>query len=222
MQTGIIGGTGAEGRGLAARLATAGVHVLLGSRTIERATEAVARVQTLGSGLTVEPATNEAIVDRSDIIFLAVPFAAAGDFVSSHAARFRPGTIVVDLTVPMRFVDRVPVFDDVQEGSAAEHLRARLPPSVRLAASFKTMPASVLSRLELPLDCDEFVCADSPEARDATIEILGRIPNLRLLDAGGLDAARTLERMTLLAVRLNMRYHVRTARFRVVGIDNQQ
>jgi NADPH-dependent F420 reductase len=218
MQIGIIGGTGAEGRGLAARLAAAGVPLLLGSRTIERAREAVERLRASGAALPVEAATNDAVVDQSDIVFLAVPFAAAGEFVSTYAARFRPGTVVVDLTVPMRFVNRAPVFEEVPEGSAAEYLRARLPPEVRLAAALKTIPASVLSRLDISLDCDEFVCADSPEARVAAVDVLARIPGLRLLDAGGLDAARTLERMTLLAVQINMRYHVRTARYRVVGV----
>jgi predicted dinucleotide-binding enzyme len=38
------------------------------------------------------------------------------------------------------------------------------------------------------------------------------------VDAGDLEAARTIERMTVLAIAINKRYRVRSARFRVVGL----
>ena len=44
------------------------------------------------------------------------------------------------------------------------------------------------------------------------------IPTLRPIDAGPLQTARTLERMTVLAVNLNLRYKKRNARFRVEGL----
>jgi len=45
-----------------------------------------------------------------------------------------------------------------------------------------------------------------------------RVPTLRPIDAGALDAARTIERMTLLAITLNRRYKSHAARFQVLGI----
>jgi predicted dinucleotide-binding enzyme len=44
------------------------------------------------------------------------------------------------------------------------------------------------------------------------------ISGLRPVDAGGLEAARTIERMTVLAIGINRRYKIKTARFRVVGL----
>lgn len=218
MRIGIIGGTGAEGRGLAARLAAAAVPVLVGSRTIDRAREAVERIRAGDASLPVHAATNDAVMEQSDVIFLAVPFAGAAEIVSAQAGRFRPGTVLIDLTVPLTFAGGVPALEHIPEESAAEHLRARLPPEIRLAAALKTVPAALLGRLDTTLDCDEFVCGDSPEARTAALDVLGRIAGLRLLDVGGLEAARTLERMTLLAIGINKRYRVPTARFRVVGV----
>jgi NADPH-dependent F420 reductase len=214
-----MGGTGAEGRGLATRLAAAGVHTLVGSRELDRAREVVTGLTTEHRSLPLEAATNESVIARCDVTFLAVPFARAAEVVASHRDAFRPGTLVVDLTVPVTFVAGRPTMENLPEGSAAEHLRARLPVEVRLAAALKTIPAAVLTRTETPLDCDEFVCGDSPEAREMTIEVLGRIPGLRLIDAGGLETAGILERMTLLAIAINKRYRVRTARFRVVGLN---
>lgn len=218
MQTGIIGGTGAEGRGLAARLAAAGVPVLVGSRQLERAQETVRTLRAGNASLPLEPATNGVVVERSNVIFLAVPFESAGEIIDAHRSRFRAGTLVVDVTVPLAFRGGAPTVVDVPEGSAAEFVRARLPVEVRLAAALKTIPASILGTLDAPLDCDDFVCGDSADARAAVIGLLKRIPTLRPLDVGGLEAARTIERMTALAIAINKRHKIRAARFRVVGL----
>ena len=97
-------------------------------------------------------------------------------------------------------------------------MRAHLPAEVHVAGAFKTIPASALGKLDAPLDCDEFVCGESPEVRERTIELLSRIPALRPLDCGGLASARAIEHMTALAIVLNKRYKVRDSRFRVVGV----
>ena len=82
MQTGIIGGTGHEGRGIAARLAAAGVPVLVGSRQIERARETVAA---LGSALPLEASTNDRIAAECDVVFFAVPFDGVADITEQGA-----------------------------------------------------------------------------------------------------------------------------------------
>lgn len=216
MHAGIIGGTGHEGRGVAARLASAGVPVLVGSRQLERARETVTALG--GASLPLEAATNDQIPSTCDVVFLAVPFSGLAELLESIGRRFRPGALVIDLTVPLTFERGVPAIADVAEGSATEFIRARLPAEVRLAAAFKTIPASALAKLDTPLDCDEFVCGDTPEVCGAAIDLFSRIPSLRLLDAGGLQSARLIERMTALAIILNKRYKVRGARFKVVGV----
>lgn len=218
MQLGIIGGTGPEGRGLAARLSAAALPTLVGSREPDRARETVRAIQRGDKTLPLEGVANAEAVKRSDLLFLAVPFAHAAAIVEMHQHQFRPATVLVDLTVPLTFAGGVPVLVELPEGSAAEFVRGRLPPEVRLAAALKTIPASELGRVEVPLECDDFVCGDSPEARAATIDVLKRIPGLRPIDIGGLDAARTIERMAVLAIGINKRYHIRAARFRIVGL----
>jgi NADPH-dependent F420 reductase len=215
MHAGIIGGTGHEGRGVAARLASAGVPVLLGSRQIARAQEAVAA---LGASVLLGAATNDQIASDCDVVFLAVPFTGVAELLEALRTRFRPGALVIDLTVPLTFERGVPAIADVAEGSATEFIRARLPAEVRLAAAFKTIPASALAKIDTPLDCDEFVCGDTAEVSAAAIEVLSRIPSLRLLDAGGLSSARLIERMTALAIVLNKRYKVRGARYKMIGV----
>lgn len=219
MEIGIVGGTGPEGRGLALRLARAGCRVRLGSRSAGRAGAAVDELRNKAADLAIEPADNADAFAVADFVLLTVPFSGVAEAIGMHAGRLRAGSLVVDVTVPIRFEKGTPPkLIELAEGSAAEHVRALLPPNVPLAAAFKTIPARLLSETERPLDCDELVCGDSDESRRRTIELVQKLPGLRAIDAGPLEAARAIERMTLLAVTLNKRHRSHEARFRVVGI----
>lgn len=204
------------GRGIAARLSAAGVPALLGSRQLERAVAASQRIGATSPEL--QAVTNSDVVDRCDLVFLAVPFASIADVLQTYRARLRAGTVLVDVTVPLRFEQGAAYFEPPPEGSAAEHIRAHLPVEVGLAATFKTLPAPLLGRAAEPLDCDEFICGDSADSIARARAALDRIATLRMVDVGGLDAASTLEYMTALAIRVNKRHKVRAARFRVVGL----
>jgi NADPH-dependent F420 reductase len=217
MQVAIVGGTGAQGRGLAARLARAGVAVLIGSRDAAHARDVVRALEIRQEAPAIEPATNDDAIARADTVVLTVPFAHAAATLEANRERFRSGSFLIDVTVPVTFEKGVARLMDLPEGSASEHLRRRLPDHVGMAAAFKTLPAHVLAALDQPLDCDEFICGDSPAARSRALELAALIPGLRPLDAGELEAARVIERMTVLAITLNKRYRSRSARFRVVG-----
>jgi NADPH-dependent F420 reductase len=216
----VVGGTGAEGRGLAARFASAGLPVLVGSRETKRASSVVSALIAERGPLPLEAAVNGDAIQAAGTIILAVPFGQVDEVIEVHRERFRPGSLVIDVTVPVVFEAGRARLLDVPEGSAAEHVRRMLPPDVRVAATFKTLPATLL-RGDARLDCDEFVCGDSDEARERTIDLVRSIPGLRPLDAGQLDSARTIERMSFLAITLNQRYKSRDARFRVIGIPGE-
>jgi 8-hydroxy-5-deazaflavin:NADPH oxidoreductase len=214
---GVIGGTGQEGRGVALRLARAGASVIIGSRSIERGRQTIDRLREAAGELPLIAGDNGAVVDECDVIFLAVPFAHAAGVVEAYAQRFRRESLLIDVTVPVTFASRAPRLTEVPEGSATEHIRRRLPERVQLAAALKTVPARLLGG-DQSLDCDDFICGDSAEARSRASEVLQLFPGLRLIDVGPLETARTIERMTVLAIAINERYQVHDARFRVVGL----
>src|SRR5262245_390796 len=220
LRLGMIGGTGAEGRSLAVRFALAGVAVTLGSRDAARAVEVAGRLREQHSDAPIDGASNEDVIARCDTLMLTVPFAHAGPVVDALAPVFTRGSLLVDVTVPIVFDAGQPRYVEPPAGSAAEYLRTRLPEHVALACAFKTIPAHVLERTHVALDCDEFVCGDSPESRERVAVVVRSIPGLRPIDAGPLDSARILERMSLLAIRINKRYRRFNGRFRVVGIDH--
>jgi 8-hydroxy-5-deazaflavin:NADPH oxidoreductase len=211
----ILGGTGKQGSGLARRLAIAGVPVMVGSRDPQRARETVA-AWALSSP--IDAADNASAAAQAETVVLAVPFAAADALVDEIASHLPAGAVVIDLTVPLTFVDGKMAMIDLAEGSAAEHIRARLPASVALACAFKTIPAHLLDQVEVPLHCDEFVCGDSDQSRARAADLVGRLAGLRAVDVGPLWRARSIEHLTALAVAINRRHHIHDARFRVVGL----
>ena len=215
---GFLGGTGIEGKGLALRFAKAGVPVLIGSRSLERAQAVSGELnQELGSGL-ITGADNREMISACEIIFLTVPFEQAVTPIETYRDCFRPESILVDVTVPIQFVGGRPQLVRLTEGSGSQSLAKHLPEGVQLVGAFKTIPSHVLADVHVPLDCDVFVCGDSQTAKARVMEVIRAIPTVRPVDAGALEAAATLERMTLLAVGINRRYKIKSARFRVVGL----
>jgi 8-hydroxy-5-deazaflavin:NADPH oxidoreductase len=212
----ILGGTGQQGRGLAQRLARAGVQVLIGSRDPDRAKAAVAAWPAAGS--TIDVASNAAAVAQCEVVVLAVPFGSVDALLDEVAASFTPHAIAIDLTVPVTFAGGKMAMLEVAEGSASEHIRARLPAAVGLAAAFKTIPAHLLGELDAALDCDEFVCGDSDAARARAVHLVELLPGLRAVDVGPLSRARSIEHLTALAIAINRRHKIHAARFRIVGL----
>ena len=217
---GIIGGTGREGGALAIRLAHSGYRVAIGSRSPERAAEKAHELATvlrsLGLSPTISGAINSDVTQSVDILFLAVPYPQVID--AARGLLFRPETIVVDTSVPVKFEEGRAKLDSVESGSVSEQLRGIIPPQIPLVGAFKTIPAWALSDIDSDLDCDVFVCGDSDEAKKAVMGLVDQISDLRAADAGPLSAAGTLERMSVLAIDINLRYKIKASRFRVIGL----
>ena len=223
MRIGILGGTGPEGRGLALRLSRAGYPVIIGSRKAEQAARRAAELRRRlqeegGPGTDIGGLENSEVVEASDIVFIAAPFEHAAGLLESCRDHLRQGQIVVDVTVPLQFRAKRLQLRDLPEPSASEHLARVLPEGVPLVAAFKTIPAHLLEDLSQRLDCHVFVCGDSAEARGRIVQVSSAIEGLSPLDVGRLRQAATLERMTVLAIRINKRHKVHHSRFRVVGL----
>ncbi len=218
---GIIGGTGHEGSGLALRFAHAGFSVGIGSRSepraLARARELAVALRSAGRSANLTGMSNSELLDFADVFFLTVPFASAPDTVSGLS--FPPGKILVDTTVPVSFSGGRPSVVSLEEGSSSERIARLLPATVRLVAAFKTIPARLLSDVDTPLDCDVFVCGDDDGARTEVMRLCEAFPGLRAVNAGRLANAATVERMSALAIELNLRYKVKYNRWRLVGLE---
>ena len=124
---GILGGTGPQGRGLAARWARAGHVVHIGSRTQEKARAAVDDVrERAGDGVEVHPGTNDRVAELAEIVVVAMPFKAQSVALPPLADACA-GKVVCNVVNPMVFDELGPKAVPVEEGSAAEECQALMP-----------------------------------------------------------------------------------------------
>ncbi len=100
MNIAIVGGTGKEGQGMAARWARAGHSVWIGSRDAERARSAAADLSARVSGA-VQGGDNAEVVERAEVVVLSVPYSAHASTLRALAQQLE-GKVLVDITVPLK------------------------------------------------------------------------------------------------------------------------
>ncbi len=123
---GIIGGTGREGSGLAARWAAAGEHIIIGSRDASRAAETTKLLRSrIGSTAKIDGAENASAVEQCEILVLTVPFSGHAALLKQMKPHWKPGQILIDTTVPLAAaVGGAPSrMLSVWQGSAAQQAR---------------------------------------------------------------------------------------------------
>jgi NADPH-dependent F420 reductase len=217
----VIGGTGDEGFGLAARWAKAGIPVVIGSRNAARAKEAATRLEAAVPGADGSGLENPEAAAASDVVVVTVPFAGQAPIYKSIAGHLSEGAVVIDATVPVAAAvgGRSTRVLGVWEGSAAQQAQALLPPRVRLCAAFHTLSASAVNDLAAPLEGDVLV-AGVKEAKPVVRELIEAIEHLRFVDAGPLDQARIIEPLTALLIGINRRYGTDRAGIRITGLPD--
>jgi 8-hydroxy-5-deazaflavin:NADPH oxidoreductase len=216
----ILGGTGAEGSGLAYRLAKAGEHIVIGSRDAARAEETAKKLrERIGGSVQIEGMDNVSAAAACDVALLTVPFSGAPALLKQLKSVWKPGTVVVDTTVPLAASvgGAATRMLGVWQGSAAQQTRELLPAELNLAAAFQNIGAELLAG-DAPVECDVLVCGDDEKAKQVASELVGKIPGARALNGGKLENARIVESLTALLIGLNIRYKVHSAGIRFTGL----
>ena len=218
----IVGGTGALGFGVALRLARQGVPIVIGSRSAERAAEAAGRIREQAPETAVEGLENPEAVRRGPIVLLTVPFRAQSENLTNLKDALEPGQILVDATVPLAAAvsGRATRLLGVPQGSAAEQAQEMAPDGVVVVSALHSVSASALGDLDHELDEDVLVAGDSGDAKRAVAELIARIPGLRPVNAGRLEAARLIEGITPLLISVNARYRT-TAGVKLTGLPDE-
>jgi 8-hydroxy-5-deazaflavin:NADPH oxidoreductase len=216
----ILGGTGPEGSGLANRLARAGEHIVIGSREAARAQESAQQLRAnIGGAAQIDGADNATAAGQCDIAVLTLPFSGQAALLKQLKAIWKPGTIVIDTTVPLAAtLGGSPTrLIGVWQGSAAEAAAELLPAGVSIAAAFHNLGAELLAG-DGPVDCDVLVCSNDEKSKQVAMELAAKIPGVRALNGGKLENARIVESITALLIGLNIRYKVHSAGLRFTGL----
>ncbi len=211
----VLGGTGAEGSGLALRWARAGHPVTIGSRVAERAVAHAASLQAQAPAAQLSGAENLDAATAAELVVLSVPYSAHRPTLERVAPALQ-GKILVDLTVPLQppAVRRV----HLPPGQAAAlEAQALLGDGVRVVAAFQNVSAEALAGQEGAVDCDVLICGNDPAARELVVG-LAAAAGMRGLHAGQLANAVAVEALTPVLLFMNRRYGSQHSGIRITGL----
>jgi NADPH-dependent F420 reductase len=185
-------GAGNVGAAVATAAAGAGHDVVVTATSADKA-QKVAAV----SGASAA-ASNVEAVRSADVVLLAIPHAAVADVVA-ELGQALTGKVVIDATNPLNAT----YTDLVTSGvSAAEQLQAQVP-GASVVKAFNTVLASRHGNpVEGGAPLDAFIAGDDAAAKSTVGELASSL-GYRVIDAGGLRMARSLEEMAFLNISLN-------------------
>jgi NADPH-dependent F420 reductase len=215
----IVGGTGALGFGLALRLGSVGVPIVIGSRNAERAHEAAGRASERVPHGSFTGLQNPDAVQGAELVVLSVPFRSQAETLAALKGVLREGQLLVDATVPLAAAvgGKATRTLAVWQGSAAQQAQEMAPEGVRVVSAFHSVSAALLTDLDHTLDEDVLICGDRREDKAKLAELVDRIPGLRPVDCGPLEMARIVEQLTPLIISINVRHKVR-AGIKITGL----
>lgn len=185
-------GTGKMGGALGRRLAQSGHNVIFGSR-------APSEIGTRFSDFpNVVVRTYSDAVRSSDVIVVAVPWAAALPLLSTHSAALS-GKVVIDLTNPL-----APDISHLTVGgtTSAAELIAEALPGAHVVKAFNMITADNFPNPYFSGEpAQVFHCGDHQDARDASRAVI-EATGYRPMDCGALSSARYLEAMAMLWLQM--------------------
>jgi 8-hydroxy-5-deazaflavin:NADPH oxidoreductase len=208
LKVSIVGGTGAFGRALAARLRDLDFDVAVGSRDHERGWE---RAVELG----VRGGSNEEIVKDADLVILAVKSNATLE-TARELAKAIGQTPVLCVASDLLFTERG-VLPKQDERSLAEEVAETIEAPV--ASGLQSVSAVELAANELP-DQDALIAGDDPRAKEPALELAAKLVGGRAIDVGPLANSRALEAMTAVILNVNKQYRAH-AGLKLTGIPDK-
>ena len=213
----VLGGTGAEGSGLALRWAHAGHRVTLGSRNPEKAAKVCKELNALVGSNSIDFADNRSAAGAAAIVVLTVPHQVQRATVEEVREAIA-GKILIDTTVPL-VPPKVARVQRPAGGSAVAEVQRMLGETVRVVSAFQNVPAHQLRDLGHSVDCDVLVCGDDVAAREVVVA-LARDIGLRAYHAGPICNSAAAEALTSILISLNIRYKVPGAGIRITGVPD--
>lgn len=213
----ILGGTGDLGTGLAMRWAKAGHRIVIGSRTLRKAENAVVELEKIHPRSQRDQYAameNPAAAETGEIVVLTVP--AAHQLATLESVRRGlAGKILIDVTVPLR-PPRVGTVQLPPEGSAGKRAQELLGRGVRVVTAFQNVAAHLLLQADLAIECDVLVCGDKRAARQRVIE-LAEAAGMSAWHAGPIENSAAAEALTSVLIQINRRHGISHSGIKIVG-----
>ena len=209
----ILGGTGDLGTGLAIRWSKAGHKIVIGSRTLEKAQNAVDNLHKISPETPADAMVNADAAAAGDIVVLTVP---AEHQISTleGVKESLAGKILIDVTVPL-VPPKVGTVQLPPEGSAGKRAQDALGEDVLVVTAFQNVAAHLLQE-DVKIECDVLVAGNKKAARDRVIE-LAEEAGMRGWHAGPIENSAAAEALTSILIQINRRHDISHSGIQIVG-----
>ncbi len=214
----VLGGTGAQGSGLALRLAAAGHTVIIGSRSPDKARAAASELSKRLDGKAIAGTDNRQAAAAAEIAVLTVPYAVQKATVEDILAEL-DGKILIDATVPL-VPPKVSVVQLPDGKSAVAAIQQLAGDKVRVVSAFQNVSAQHLSDPNHKVDCDVLVCGDDQGACEVAIGLIADI-GMRGLYAGPIGNSAAVEALTSVLITINRRHKIAGSGIRITGLPKK-
>lgn len=209
----ILGGTGDLGTGLAIRWSKAGHKIVIGSRTQQKADQAVANLLKVSPNTPAEAMENPAAARSGDIVVLTVPAAHQISTLASVKDGLK-GKILIDVTVPL-IPPKVGTVQLPPEGSAGKRAQDYLGNSVMVVSAFQNVAAHLLQH-DVKVECDVLVAGNKRAARQKVADLVEQA-GMRAWHAGPIENAAAAEALTSILIQINRRHEISHSGIKIVG-----
>jgi len=211
----ILGGTGNEGFGLGFRWAAAGHQIIIGSRKQEKGANAAADMKVRLPEGKISGTDNLDAAEQAEIVVLSVPYWAQESTLENVKVALVDKLLI---TVVAPTGEKAARVHQLPSGlSAAEEAQNQLEGITRVVAAFQNIGAHHLLDLEHEMDCDVLVCGAKKGDKAVAIQLCADA-GLRGVNAGALQNASVVEKLTSVLIAINIIHKVPGAGIRITGI----
>jgi len=212
VQIGILG-TGEVGRRIGTKLAGLGHEVMMGSRT---AGNQKAAEWAKASGPRASAGTFLEAAKFGELVFNCTAGSVSVEALELAGADNLAGKVVVDVANPLDLSKGMPPTLTVCNTDSLGEQIQRAFPRARVVKALNTMGNEVMVDPSLvPGEHDALVCGNDPEAKAKVVEILRSFGWKSPIDVGDITAARGLEMMFPIWIRLSRTLQTRKFNFKI-------
>ena len=211
----IIGGTGKEGSAVAMRFAKAGVRTLIGSRDAAKAQNMANTINTKFNIKNTEGYTNREATAKADIVLLAVPY----DVMKPILEDIKPaaaGKIIINIASSLDAEKKSRARIN-PAGSIAMEIQTFFGEGTKVVDAFQNISPEQLEKFDEKIETDVLVVGADRETRDMVIAMIKKI-GIDAFDAGMIQNAVIVECMTAALIAINIRYKIKGAGIRLIGV----
>jgi hypothetical protein len=191
------------------------LNVIIGSRDAMKGENAAREMNARLGATNVTGTSNHDAAAQADIVLLSVPYDGMKPILEDLRDAVQ-NKIVINIASSLD-PERKSRAKPPAAGSVTAEVQQFFGDSAKVVCAFQNISPEKLESVEDKIDSDVIVCGGDKAARETVIELIRKI-GIYAFDGGVLANAVAVEAMTAVLIAVNIKYKVRGAGIRLVGI----